>query len=105
MQTSVAASDLSSLTSAPRCPDSAEEPQFRIATKRDKNKVEVKVETDKAVFSVHSPFGISRAIIQTDERNLVGSCGAATAFERDEYGQHRCDELKRKLTESMPAIF
>ena len=39
-------------------------PPFKINTKRDNDKVEVKVEQDKAVFSVQSPVGISQAIIQ-----------------------------------------
>ena len=43
-------------------------PKFRITTKRDTDKVEVKVEKDKTVISVHSPFGISQAVIErTDE--------------------------------------
>ena len=46
-----------------------DEPPFKITTKRDNDKVEVKVEKDKTVFSVHSPFGISQAVIErTDEK-------------------------------------
>ena len=37
---------------------------FKITTKRDNDKVEVKVEKEKAVFSVHSPVGISQAVIE-----------------------------------------
>jgi hypothetical protein len=39
-------------------------PPFKITTKRSDDGVEVKVEKDKAVFSVHSPFGISQAVIE-----------------------------------------
>ena len=43
-------------------------PPFKITTKRDNDKVEVKVEKDKTMFSVQSPFGISNAVIErTDE--------------------------------------
>ena len=45
------------------------EPQFKITTKRDNDKVEVKVENDKSVFSVHSPFGISQAVIERADEN------------------------------------
>lgn len=37
---------------------------FQITTKRDTDKVEVKVEKDKTVLSLHSPFGISQAVIE-----------------------------------------
>lgn len=37
---------------------------FKITTKRDNDRVEVKVERDKVFFSVHSPFGISHAAIE-----------------------------------------
>lgn len=40
------------------------QPPFKITTKRDTDKVEVKAEKDKVVFSVHSPFGISSATIE-----------------------------------------
>ncbi|RLT20521.1 MAG: hypothetical protein DWI29_03725 [Planctomycetota bacterium] len=46
------------------CTDVVDEPQFKIATKRDNDKVEVKVESGKTVFSVHSPFGINEAVIE-----------------------------------------
>ncbi len=39
-------------------------PPFKITTKRDNDRVEVKSEKDKATFSVHSPFGISNAVIE-----------------------------------------
>lgn len=42
----------------------ADEPQFKITTKRDNDRVEVKAEKDKVIFSVHSPFGISNAAIE-----------------------------------------
>lgn len=49
------------------CSNTVDEPQFKITTKRDNDKVEVKVEKDKTVVSVHSPFGISQAIIERSE--------------------------------------
>ena len=51
------------------CTDVVNEPQFKITTKRDNDKVEVKVKTDKTVFSVHSPFGISQTVIERTEEN------------------------------------
>lgn len=39
-------------------------PPFKITTKRDNDRVEVKSEKDKTVFWVHSPFGISNAVIE-----------------------------------------
>jgi len=45
------------------------EPQFKITTKRDNDKVEIKVESDKAVFSVHSPFGIRQTVIERADEN------------------------------------
>ena len=51
------------------CTNAVEEPQFKITTKRDNDKVEVNVEKDKTVVSVHSPFGISQAGIErTNEK-------------------------------------
>jgi hypothetical protein len=38
--------------------------KFKITTKRKDDRVEVRVEKDKAVFSAHSPFGISQAVIE-----------------------------------------
>ena len=47
------------------CADATDElPAFRIMTKRQEDKVEVKVDKDTAIFSVHSPFGISQATIE-----------------------------------------
>lgn len=40
-----------------------ETPPFKITTKRDNDRVNVKSEKGK-VFSVHSPFGISNAVIE-----------------------------------------
>jgi hypothetical protein len=42
----------------------ADKPLYKITTKRDNDKVEVKTEKDKVIFSVHSPFGISNAVIE-----------------------------------------
>lgn len=39
-------------------------PPFKIATKRDNDRVTVNIEKDQTVFSVHSPFGISHAVIE-----------------------------------------
>ena len=41
-----------------------ESPPFKITTKRDNDKVEIKVEKDQALFSIHSPIGISQAVIE-----------------------------------------
>jgi hypothetical protein len=49
--------------------DVVDEPQFKITTKRDNDKVDVKVEQDTTVFSVHSPFGISQTVIERTEEN------------------------------------
>ncbi len=46
------------------CTNPVDEPQFKISTKRDNDKVDVKVERDKNIFSVHSPFGISQTVIE-----------------------------------------
>lgn len=40
-----------------------DDPPFTISTKRDDDKVEVKVQEGKAQFSVQSPFGIGQAVI------------------------------------------
>ena len=42
----------------------AETPPFKITTQRETDRVEVKTEKDQALFAVHSPFGISRAVIE-----------------------------------------
>lgn len=39
-------------------------PPFKISTKRVNDRVEVKFEKGKVIFSVHSPFGISHAAIE-----------------------------------------
>lgn len=39
-------------------------PPFKITTRRDTDRVEVKVEKDTTIFSVHSPLGISNAVIE-----------------------------------------
>jgi hypothetical protein len=38
-------------------------PPFKITTRRDNDQVEVQVEKGKVTFSIHSPFGISQAVI------------------------------------------
>ena len=53
---------LAAITSAVSADD--DKPPFTITTKRDNDKVEVKVEKDKTVFVVRSPFGISQAVIE-----------------------------------------
>ncbi len=46
-----------------------ESPPFKITTKRDNDIVEVKVEKDQTLFSIHSPIGISQAVIErTNEK-------------------------------------
>ena len=43
--------------------------RFRIMTKRDNDRVDVKVEKDQTIFSIRSPFGISHAVIErADEK-------------------------------------
>ena len=37
---------------------------FKITTKRDNDKVEVKVDKDQTLFSIHSPIGISQVVIE-----------------------------------------
>ena len=51
------------------CTDVVEEPQFKLTTKHDNDKVEVQVESGKTVFSVHSPFGISQIAIERKDEN------------------------------------
>ena len=55
------------------CTNAVEESQFEITTKRDNDKVEVKVESGKAVFSIHSPFGISQTVIERTDGNWPDS--------------------------------
>ncbi len=50
------------------CTNSVEQPQFKITTKRDNDKIEVKAESDKAIISIHSPFGISQAVIERTDK-------------------------------------
>ncbi len=46
-----------------------ENPPFKITTKRDNDRVDVKTDKDNVTFSVHSPFGISNAVIErADEK-------------------------------------
>ena len=39
-------------------------PKFKITTKRDTDKVVVTAEQQKTLFDIHSPFGISHAVIE-----------------------------------------
>ena len=39
-------------------------PPFKITSKRADDRVDVKAEKDKAIFTIHSPFGISHAVIE-----------------------------------------
>lgn len=39
-------------------------PSFTITTKRDNDRVEVKIDQNKAILSIRSPFGISDAVIE-----------------------------------------
>lgn len=39
-------------------------PPFKITTKRDNDKVDVKAEKDKVAFTIYSPFGISNAVFE-----------------------------------------
>jgi hypothetical protein len=51
------------------CTDVVKETQFRITTKRADDRVDVKVEKDRMVFSVRSPFGISQTVIESTNGN------------------------------------
>jgi hypothetical protein len=42
----------------------ADTPPFKITPKRDDDRVEVKTDKDKTICSIHSPFGISNAVIE-----------------------------------------
>ena len=44
--------------------DDDKQPPFKITTKRDNDRVKVKSEKGKTTFSIHSPFGISQAVIE-----------------------------------------
>ncbi len=51
-----------------------EEPtKFKITTKRKDDAVEVRVEKDRTVFSVKSPFGISQAVIERVDEKWPGA--------------------------------
>ena len=45
-------------------PAADDTPPFNITTKRDDDKVDVKAEKGEVAFSIHSPFGISNAVIE-----------------------------------------
>jgi hypothetical protein len=47
------------------CTDAVRESQAKITTKRADDMVDVEVKNASMVFSVHSPFGISQAIIES----------------------------------------
>jgi hypothetical protein len=51
------------------CSGDDKQPPFTVATKRNDDRVEVTVEQGKAIFTVHSPFGISDAVIERQEAN------------------------------------
>ena len=51
------------------CTNTVNKPQFKIITKRDNDKVEVKVQKGTTVFLVHSPFGISQTVIERTDGN------------------------------------
>lgn len=51
------------------CSNAGGESLFKITTKRDNDKVEVRIIEGNAVISVRSPFGISQAIIERVDRN------------------------------------
>ena len=46
-----------------------ESPRFKITTKRDDDRVQITVEQEKSVLSVHSPFGIGQAVIERTNEN------------------------------------
>lgn len=49
------------------CAIAADESPFKITTKRGDDKIEVTARNDKAVISVHSPVGISQAVIERSD--------------------------------------
>jgi hypothetical protein len=61
---------LSSLTVAG---DDEQPARFKILTRRANDAVEIRVEKDRTVFSVKSPFGISQAVIERTEEWPGGS--------------------------------
>ena len=57
------------LTVAATTANADDKQPFTITMKRENDRVEVKAEKDKMVLSVHSPFGISNAVIErADEK-------------------------------------
>jgi hypothetical protein len=46
------------------CARAADESPFKITTKRVDDKIQVTARNDKSVISVHSPVGISQAVIE-----------------------------------------
>ena len=51
------------------CTDVVKDTQLKITTKRADDRVDVKVEKDRMVFSVRSPFGISQTVIERTDGN------------------------------------
>ena len=41
-----------------------DEPRLKVTTRRADDRVDVKVERDKTIFSIHSPIGISHAVLR-----------------------------------------
>lgn len=54
---------------SPGCTGSVEETPFRITSTRDNDRVEVQVQRGTTVFSIHSPMGISQAVIERTDEN------------------------------------
>lgn len=55
------------------CASAVDESLFKIKTKRDNDKIEVTVRNNKAILSVHSPFGISQAVIERSDETWPDS--------------------------------
>ncbi len=49
-----------------------EEQQLRIASKRDDDRIAVKAKSDKTIISIHSPCGISQAVVKQADGNWPG---------------------------------
>ena len=49
------------------CASAADESRFKITANRDDDKINVTVNNDKVVISVHSPFGISQSFIERSD--------------------------------------
>ena len=61
---------LPAMVGMPNCVTAyGDDPPFRITTKRDDDQVEVRIDKGKAHFSIQSPFGISKAIIERSGDN------------------------------------